>query len=225
MNTETPLGAKPPPAGARNEAARIVFLHGRGSDESSAAQFGTAFEGATLMAPRGMLREGEGYAWFRNYGPGVADQSSLQDCVNYLESWLGQYAESPDARVWLCGYSNGAAAAGALLLSNPHRYHGAVLISGPLVSQRPWPQARLSGLPVLLLYGEDDRVIPRHLLNETAAYLSDASGARASIVQVAGGHAISKAALIPVREWFATEVASLRRAAAGTRAAAPLKPC
>jgi len=168
--------------------------------------FTSVFEGAELLAPRGMLPEGGGYAWFRNHGPGVADQSSLKDCVNFLEGWMDMHVASPHPNLWLCGYSNGAAAAGALLLSKPGRYRGAILISGPFVSERPWMAARLSGLSVLMIYGEDDRIIPRHLLTESAAYLADASGARALILTLPGGHDISQDSLIAMRKWFAAEV-------------------
>jgi phospholipase/carboxylesterase len=214
MKIETLVGAKSPPAGDGTATPPVVmFLHGRGSDESSAAMFATVFEGATLLAPRGMLREGGGYAWFRNHSPGVADPSSLKACVDFLENWTDVHAPSPDSNLWLCGYSNGAAAAGALLLSKPDLYRGAILISGPLVSERPWPVARLRGLSILMIYGEDDLVIPRHLLTASAAYLADASGAHASILVAPGGHDISQSSLIATRKWFAKEVELSRHAA------------
>jgi phospholipase/carboxylesterase len=226
MKIETSVGAQSPPVG--DGAATppvVVFLHGRGSDESSAAMFATVFEDATLLAPRGMLREGGGYAWFRNHGPGVADPSSLKDCVNFLESWTDVHVLSPDSNLWLCGYSNGAAAAGALLLSKPDRYRGAILISGPLVSERPWPVARLRGLSILMIYGEDDRVIPRHLLTESATYLAEASGAHASVLAAPGGHDISPSSLIATREWFAKEVELSRQAALKSPPPSEIAPC
>src|SRR6266853_5167698 len=129
MTIETPVGAQSPPAGDGTATPPVVvFLHGRGSDESSAAMFASVFEDATLLAPRGMLREGGGYAWFRNHGPGVADPSSLKDCVNFLESWTDVHVPSPYSNFWLCVYSNGAAAAVALFLSKTGRDRGAILI-------------------------------------------------------------------------------------------------
>jgi len=214
MKIETPARAKSPPAGDGTATPPVVvFLHGRGSDESSAAMFATVFEGATLLAPRGMLREGGGYAWFRNHSPGVADPSSLKNCVDFLENWTEVHAPSPYSNLWLCGYSNGAAAAGALLLSKPGLYRGAILISGPFVSERPWPVARLRRLSILMIYGEDDLVIPRHLLTASATYLADASGAHASILAAPGGHDISQSSLIAARKWFAKAVELSRHAA------------
>src|SRR5882672_3687117 len=226
MKIETSVGAKSPRVGDGTATPPVVvFFHGRGSDESSAAMFATVFEGAILLAPRGMLREGGGYAWFRNHGPGVADQSSLKDCVNFLESWTDMHVPSPDSHLWLCGYSNGAAAAGALLFSKPDRYRGAILISGPLVSERPWPVARLRGLPILMIYGEDDRVIPRHLLTESATYLAEASGAQTSVLAAPGGHDISPSSLIATRGWFAKEVELSQRAALKSPPPWEIAPC
>jgi phospholipase/carboxylesterase len=214
MKIETSVGAKSPPVGDGTATPPVVvFLHGRGSDESSAAMFATVFAGATLLAPRGTLREGGGYAWFRNHSPGVADPSSLKDCVDFLENWTDVHVPSPNSNLWLCGYSNGAAAAGALLLSKPDLYRGAILISGPIVSERPWPIARLRGLSILMIYGEDDLVIPRHLLTASATYLAVASGAHASILAAPGGHDISQSSLIATRKWFAKEVELSRHAA------------
>jgi phospholipase/carboxylesterase len=213
MKIEASVGAKSPPVGDGTATPPVVvFLHGRGSDESSAAMFATVFEGATLLAPRGMLPEGGGYAWFRNHGPGVADLTSLKDCVSFLEGWTDVHVPSPHSNLWLCGYSNGAAAAGALLLSKPDRFRGAILVSGPFVSERPWPVARLRGLSILMIYGEDDRVIPRHLLTESATYLAEVSGAHASILVARGGHDISQSSLIATQEWFAKEVELSRQA-------------
>jgi phospholipase/carboxylesterase len=226
MKIETSVGAKSSPVGDGTATPPVVvFLHGRGSDESSAEMFATVFEGAILLTPRGMLREGGGYAWFRNHGPGVADQSSLKDCVNFLESWIDVHVPSPYSNLWLCGYSNGAAAAGALLLSKRDRYRGAILISGPLVSERPWPVARLHGLSILMIYGEDDRVIPPHLLTESATYLAQASGAHASVLAAPGGHDISPSSLIATREWFAKEVELSRQAALKSPPPSEIAPC
>lgn len=226
MKIETSVDAKSPPAGDRTATPPVVvFLHGRGSDENSAAKFAAVFAGATLLAPRGMLREGGGYAWFRNHGPGVADPSSLQDCVDFLESWTDVHVPSRDSSLWLCGYSNGAAAAGALLLSKPDRYRGAILISGPLVSERPWPAARLRGLSILMIYGEDDRVIPRHLLTASASYLAEASGAHTSVLAAPGGHDISPSSLIAAKDWFARQAELPRQAALESPPPLEISPC
>src|SRR6266403_384349 len=142
-------------SGTRGDAAErssrwtVVYLHGRGADETSVGMVRPAFPDAQLLAPRARLDEGNGYAWFRNLAPGVADQVSLRTELTALEHTLDQ--SCPPSNVWLCGFSNGAAMAAALLLSRPHRYNGALLFNGPIVDEQPWPLQRLLGLPVLMV--------------------------------------------------------------------------
>jgi phospholipase/carboxylesterase len=180
----------------------VLFLHGRGANEESAALFGEVFPGVSVIAPRGPLREGAGYAWFRNHSPGIADERSLAEQIPLLESWID--ADTiPQQSIWLCGYSNGAAMAASLLLSRPHRYRGAMLLSGPLVANRPWPAGRLTDIPVLFSWGDQDRLIPTQLMADSAEYLRGPSGAIASIARTSGGHEMSMHTLETTRTWFA----------------------
>jgi phospholipase/carboxylesterase len=191
------------PAEDRKGIPTVMFLHGRGSDEHSAAKVSDVFAGTSVIAPRGSLQDGPGYAWFRNHSPGVADGPSLIEQVKLLEAWIDSHALGEN--LWLCGFSNGAAMSAALLLSRPKRYSGALLLSGPIVSEHPWPPDCLHGIPVLLIRGVDDRMIPAELMLESAKYFDGPSGARASIITVPGGHEISQHALNVMKAWFTTQ--------------------
>lgn len=193
------------PAGAISAATRptVVFLHGRGGSESDVDLLRRSFGDAELVAFRGRLDAGGGYAWFRNISPGIADQESLQAEVLALEQVLD--AHNPNAKPWLCGFSNGAAMAAALLLSRPGRYCGGLLLSGPIVDAEPWPESRLRGLSVLMVCGASDQMIPRELLQKSSDYLAKRSGADAALRVVAGGHEISAAKLRAASEWFARQ--------------------
>lgn len=181
----------------------MVFLHGRGGSESDADAVRGAFGDAELVAFRGRLAAGGGYAWFQNVSPGIADQESLRAEVLALEQELD--ARFPNHKPWLCGFSNGAAMAAALLLSRPGRYRGGLLLSGPIVDPEPWPPNRLRGLSVLMVYGDSDRMIPHELLRKTSDYLANQSGADVSLRMVEGGHDISAAKLRVASEWFASQ--------------------
>jgi phospholipase/carboxylesterase len=195
-------------SGPLTESPTILYLHGRGADETSASLVRPAFSGARLVALRGRLREGAGYAWFRNESPGIADQGSLREEVSALEQALER--EFREEEIWLCGFSNGAAMAASLLLSKPGRYRGALLLSGPIVDQQPWPAQRLKDLRVLFVYGSEDRAIPKQLMLASVAYINGLSGARASVIEVPTGHEISDITLHTVSRWF-SEQQSLRR--------------
>jgi len=192
-------------AGAISAAARptVVFLHGRGGSESDADLLRRSFGDSELVAFRGRLEAGAGYAWFRNTSPGIADQESLRGEVLAFEQVLD--AHDPNVKPWLCGFSNGAAMAAALILSRPGRYRGGLLLSGPIVDAEPWPESRLRGLSVLMVYGASDRMIPRELLQKSSDYLANQSGADAVLRVVAGGHEISAAKLRVASEWFARQ--------------------
>jgi phospholipase/carboxylesterase len=191
----------PADAAGRTTPPTVIYLHGRGANETSVDVVRPAFDKVQLLAPRGRLAEGAGYAWFRNRAPGFADHASLRTEVLALEEAVDR--SCPQSNLWLCGFSNGAAMAAALLLSRPHRYAGALLLSGPIVDEQPWPPQRLKGLPVLMMYGADDWLIPRALFHQTADYLQGSSGARATVAEVAGGHEISSTALQTMQHWLA----------------------
>jgi phospholipase/carboxylesterase len=123
--------------------------------------------------------------------------------VAWFGRWLGDVA--PTGRpVVVVGFSAGAAFVGGLILSHPARYVGAVLLSGTLpfdadVAATP---GRLAGLPVLVIQGERDTVIPRELLDRTWQYLTGDSGADALAVRHPGAHAISEPALTELSRWL-----------------------
>lgn len=147
--------------------------------------------------------EGGGFAWFRNVSPGIAEPTSLRTEARALEQTIDE--RCPAQNVWLCGFSNGAAMASTLLLARPHRYRGALLISGPIVEKRPWSLRRLRGVPVLMIYGREDRVIPRELMLRSARYLIDESGALASVQEIDGGHQILRPAVQLMTDWFSAQ--------------------
>ena len=196
--------------GAISAAAKptMVFLHGRGGSESDADVLCDAFGEVELVAFRGRLIAGGGYAWFHNVSPGIADNESLRGEVLALEQALD--TRFPNHKPWLCGFSNGAAMAAALLLSRPGRYCGGLLLSGPIVDPKPWPQDRLRGLAVLTVYGAGDRLIPHELLQQSSEYLTQQSGAEATLRVVADGHEISAAKLRIASAWFARRTKTRR---------------
>jgi len=76
-----------------------------------------------------------------------------------------------------------------------------------------------------MIYGEDDRVIPRHLLTASATYLAEASGAHASVLATPGGHDIAPSSLIATRKWFAKEVELSRPATLKSPRPWEIAPC
>ena len=87
------------------------------------------------------------------------------------------------------GFSNGANIAWSLLLRNPELLGGAILMRAMLpFDPRPLPD--LDGIPVLILAGNDDPLIPVDQAALLAALLGEA-GADVTYEVVYGGHGLT----------------------------------
>jgi phospholipase/carboxylesterase len=192
-------------AGSTDPAAPlVVLLHGRGSHEReiiSLAQHLPA--GPSYAAVRAPIAEGGGFAWFANRGIGRPIPESLRETMDWFRLWLDEAA--PAGRpVVLLGFSGGAAFAGGLLLDDPSRYAGAAILFGtlPFDAGVPTTPARLAGVPIVVVHGEQDTVIPRELLDRTWQYLLNESGAPTIAQQDPGGHGVSPGAIATVVGWL-----------------------
>jgi phospholipase/carboxylesterase len=211
-------------AGSTDSAAPlVVLLHGRGSHEQEILGLVDHLPGGPAYAAvRAPIVEGGGYAWFANRGIGRPVESSLRATMDWFRSWLDDVA--PQGRpVVLVGFSGGAAFAGGLLLDDPERYAGAAILYGtlPFDAGVPTTPARLSGVPVVVLQGEQDTVIPRELLDRTWDYLNGESGAPTVAVRHPGGHGITEGALATVGGWLQERLAFLAHRAPRWRTDGP----
>ena len=201
-------------AGSTDPTAPLIgLLHGRGSDEreiiSLVQHLPTSPAYAAVRAP---IAEGGGYAWFANRGIGRPVPESLRATMDWFRTWLDSVA--PAGRpVVLVGFSGGAAFVGGLLLDDPARYAGAAILYGtlPFDAGVPTTPARLAGVPVVVVHGEQDTVIPRDLLDRTWQYLLGESGAPTVAQQDPGGHGISPAAVTTVADWLSERLDYLAR--------------
>jgi len=212
-------------------APLVVLLHGRGSDEQAIIGLADLLpEGPAYAAVRAPIAEGGGFAWFANRGIGRPIAASLAQSIAWFREWLDEVA--PAGRpVILVGFSGGAAAAGGILLDDPHRFAGGAILYGtmPFDAGLATDPGRLGSLPMFLAQGEQDRVIPGELLQRTWAYLRGDSGADATSYRDGGAHGLTQGALDALNAWLAQRQAptptrtptSLR--AAGSRAA-PAEP-
>lgn len=199
-------------AWSRPEADRpgtllVVALHGRGSDESSMIGLASHLPAdVTLAAPRGPVSLGGSSTWFENRGIGRPIEASITASADALFTWLDEVS-GPHSGVIVLGFSGGTAMAGGLVLAQPERFDGAVLISGTL----PWDAGfdtstgRLAGLPVFWSMDEQDGVIPRELVRRSEAWLREESGARLAVHDYPGiGHAMSADQLADVSAFVAS---------------------
>ncbi|MCX5396816.1 alpha/beta hydrolase [Streptomyces sp. NBC_00102] len=183
----------------------VVLLHGRGSHEGDIIGLADALPGTlSYAAVRAPIAENGGFAWFANRGIGRPVPESLRATMDWFRSWLDEVAP-PGRPVHLVGFSGGAAFAGGLLLDDPARYAGAAILYGtlPFDAGVPTTPARLAGVPVFVAHGAHDRVIPRELLDRTWSYVTNESGAAATVRLDPVGHGIAPAALEGLAAWLA----------------------
>lgn len=182
----------------------VVLLHGRGADEGSILELVQGLpEGPSYAAVRAPIAEGDGFAWFENRGIGRPVEESLTATVAWFRGWLDEVA--PSGRpVVLVGFSGGAAFAGGVALHDPARFAGLAVLNGtlPFDAGVPVDVGRLSGLPVFLVQGEQDLVIPTDLLGRTWDYLTGDSGAPTLARRDPGAHVISEATVAELGDWL-----------------------
>lgn len=187
------------------DAALVVLLHGRGSDEADILALAPHLpQGPAYAAVRAPITEGGGYAWFANRGIGRPVAESLRSTMDWFRGWLDLVA--PAGRpVVLIGFSGGAAFAGGLVLDEPARFAGAAILYGtlPFEAGVPVTPARLAGLAVFAAQGEQDTVIPRDLLDRSWQYLTAESGSSARVRRDPGGHGITPETLVELGGWLA----------------------
>lgn len=183
--------------------ALVVALHGRGADETTLSPLTDSLpDRLAVAAVRAPLPETDGWAWFANRGIGRPVADSLAHTITWLRQWLDATYTGP---TYLLGFSGGAAMAGALLLHDPGRFAGAVLLAGtlPFDADLPTTEGRLAGLPIFHGHGAQDRVIPADLVPRTTAYLNGPSGAETTEwLYPHLGHQVSAEMVTDVQQWF-----------------------
>jgi phospholipase/carboxylesterase len=194
----------PAPTGS-TEPRTLLLLHGTGGTERDLLEIGAAVApGARLLGVRGQVLEGNMPRFFRRLAEGVFDEVDLVQRAYELAEFIPAAAEAYEfdpSSVLALGYSNGANIAAALLLLHPRVLSGAVLFRAmvPLV---PAGLPDLDGVPVLLVEGEHDPIVPSANAERLAALLGD-SGAAVSLHWARAAHGLTPADVDVARRWMA----------------------
>jgi phospholipase/carboxylesterase len=201
-----------PLAPSVGKAPLLIFLHGFGSNEADlfglADAFDPRFHVLSLRAP--MTLSPQSFAWFMvdftPQGPvhdSEAAAKSLVELTDFVEGAVVRLGVDPQ-RVYLVGFSQGAIMAMSLLLSRPDLIAGAIAWSG-----RTLPEAiptgaaalALSGKPILVLHGTEDRTLPVHHGRASRDALAKLPVAL-TYQEFAMGHEVSDESLELSRDWL-----------------------
>lgn len=180
----------------------LLLLHGTGGNESDLLPVGRLLRpGAALLSPRGEVLENGMPRFFRRLAPGVFDEEDLIRRTGDLAAFIGEQSSlHPLGKIIAVGYSNGANIAASLMLLRPGFLSGAVLFRA-MVPLEPPDLPDLDGLPVLLLVGRTDTMIPPESAGRLAAILTQA-GANLTLEWREGGHELSTDDFLIARDWL-----------------------
>lgn len=158
----------PPPGG---KPPLLLLLHGVGSHERDLFALAPALDPRflilSLRAPN--VLGPDSFAWFQfTPSPTInrinAEQAevSRQLLLRFIPEAIAAYGADP-SRVYLMGFSQGAILSASVALTQPDLVAGAVLMSGrilPEVQPLIAPAEALRGLPMLVVHGTRDNVLP-----------------------------------------------------------------
>ena len=199
----TVVNAKPPV---------LILLHGVGSNEEDLFSFADRIPGEYLViSARAPNTLGAGsYAWYPVdfstgkpvYNLEQAEQSRAT-LIRFIQE-LGKSHTFDPARVYLCGFSQGAIMAYSVALTRPDLVHGIAAMSGRLLEEvkpRITRTPELQRLSVLITHGTQDGTLPVHYAHEADTYLRSL-GIAATLKTYADGHTVNAAMLADLLVWL-----------------------
>ncbi|HLZ25412.1 MAG TPA: alpha/beta fold hydrolase [Ktedonobacterales bacterium] len=190
----------------------LLLLHGVGSHERDLFGLASALDPRflilSLRAPN--VIGPDSYAWFTfTPAPGVnrinanQEEASRQLLLRVIPEAVAAYGADP-ARVYLMGFSQGAIMSASVTLTRPDLVAGAVLMSGRILPEiKPLiaPAEALRGLPILVVHGTRDSMLPithGHASRETLSTLPVALTYREYDMP----HTITDASLADIAAWL-----------------------
>jgi phospholipase/carboxylesterase len=201
MTGETPFVYRFVPAEAAG-APPLLLLHGTGGDENDLLDLGRMLSSdSALLSPRGRVVENGMPRFFRRLAEGVFDEADVRrravELADFVDVTGRRLGIRPPVAV---GYSNGANIAAAMMLLRPGTLSGAALLRAMVPLSDP-PPAELGGVPVLIVSGQMDPIVPTSNSARLAEMLRDA-GADVAHRTLPVGHQLSRADVALTREWL-----------------------
>lgn len=176
----------------------IVALHGLGATPEIQLRYPgftrlAEKHGYILLAPMGYNRVG----WYGSRGwksprwqPNNLGELSEKDVLNVLDIVLKEFRIDRD-RIYLMGHSMGGGGAWHLALKYPDKW-AAVAPIAPAIYRSPKELKKIKHLPVILVQGERDRLVPVRIARAWAKEMK-ALGMSHRYIEVEGGDHIRPA--------------------------------
>lgn len=149
----------------------LLLLHGLGSNEQDLMGMAPSLDGRFLIvsARAPITLERGAYAWFNIQflptgiviQPEEAEASRLL-LLKFVDETVEAYGADP-SRVYLMGFSQGCIISLAASLTEPKKFAGVVGMSGrfmPEIEPKIASAEQLQGLPMMIVHGTSDQVLP-----------------------------------------------------------------
>jgi phospholipase/carboxylesterase len=191
--------------GEGDPGATLLLLHGTGGNEEDLIPLGQELApGAAILSPRGKVSEFGAPRFFRRLAEGVFDHEDLvfrtHELAEFVEAASEEYGFDRRNLV-AAGYSNGANIAASVILLHPGLLRAAMLLRA-MVPFEPEVTPDLSGMPVFMASGRQDRMIPPDNSQRLADILGEA-GADVDLRWRNTGHGLTNAEVAEAKEWLA----------------------
>lgn len=183
-----------------------VMLHGRLGNEDVMWVFRKAIPRPWfVVAPRAPLADHGEYSWIiqgRDTWPELAAFDPAVDALTrFIEALPRLYNADPD-RIYLMGFSQGAAVSFATALRRPELVRGIAALVGfaPTASEAE-VAGRLVDTPVFMAAGKEDETVPLDISRSTADLLRQ-TGADLEYKEYSTGHKLTAAGIQDLRAWL-----------------------
>ncbi len=197
-----------PETGAPGPHPTLVLLHGRGADEDDLIGLTQHLDQRLLVlsvrAP--FAFEFGGFTWYDAGVDGTPDPVRFAESRERLSTFLDDMLQSYPVdreRLFVLGFSMGAAMALVAALERPELFHGVSINSGYLPERTnvKYRWDALSTLDILLAHGTQDPVVPVELARRARALLSD-HVPKLQYKEYFMGHEISGESLADIAQWM-----------------------
>lgn len=194
----------------------LLLLHGVGNNEHTPLPLVAGLESQFLVvsARAPYMFEPGSYTWFEvctlPSGTLVHMQqaeASRKLVIALIGELIAGYGVDP-RQVFLLGFSQGAILAASVALTRPDLIAGAVLASGSILPElRPLlaPAAQLASLPLLVIHGVDDRVVPIHYARATRDLLGTLP-VQLTYKEYRVGHEVCPESIRDIHGWLAAQL-------------------
>ena len=194
----------------------LLLLHGVGSNENDL--FGLApylDERFLIISVRAPNTLGPGsYAWFdvdfTPRGPVIDPaqaEASREALIDFIGEAITAYGVNPN-QVYMMGFSQGAIMSASVALTRPDLVAGAALMSGrilPEIQSLMAAPEKLEGLPILVVHGVADTVLPINHGRASRQLLASLP-VELTYHEYPIGHEVSQESLADVSSWLSAQL-------------------